>query len=266
MKIALIQVVSSSLESVAQRRERVKGLVRSASEADLIVLPELWAVGYFAFDNYASEAETFAGPTVSELSELARQIQSYIHVGSFVEQVADGALRNTAALIDPQGHVIHRYSKVHVFGYESEEARLLQPGDQVHTADTTFGRVAGTTCYDLRFPEIWRCMVDQGAQLVIVPAAWPAARREHWKLFTSVRAVEEQILVVACNAAGTQDGVALAGHSRVVDPWGTVLVEAGDEEGVTWCEVDPSIVPAVRKQFPVLGDRLPSYAHLAPPV
>jgi predicted amidohydrolase len=262
VKIALVQIASTDRESVAERRERVAGLIRSAASADLIVLPELWAVGYFAFDNYARDAEPIHGPTISRLSVLARETASFVHVGSFVERRRDGALRNTAALLDPTGAVVHSYSKIHVFGYESKEAQLLQAGDRVSVARTPFGMVAGTTCYDLRFPELWRSLIDVGAQIVIVPAAWPAARLEHWRLFTSVRAVEEQVLLVACNATGTQTGVELAGHSRVVDPWGTVLAEASTAEEIIWCETDPAIVPAVRERFPVLADRLPSYTDL----
>jgi predicted amidohydrolase len=262
MKIALVQVTSPEGESVGERRDRVAGMIRTAADADLIVLPELWAAGYFAFDTYERDAEPARGRTVEDLSALARETRSYIHVGSFVERLDNGALRNTAVLLDPRGEVVHSYSKIHVFGYKSKEAQLLQAGDRVSAADTPFGRVSGTTCYDLRFPELWRCIVDLGTQIVIVPAAWPAARLEHWRLFTSVRAVEEQVLIVACNAAGTQSGVELAGHSRVVDPWGTVLAEADGEEGITFCDVDPSIVSTVRKEFPVLTDRLPSYADL----
>jgi predicted amidohydrolase len=143
-----------------------------------------------------------------------------------------------------------------VFGYASREAELLTPGEELDVVDTKLGRLGATTCYDLRFPELWRGLVDRGARTVVVPAAWPAARLEHWRLFTSCRAVEEQVLLVACNATGRQDGgVELGGHSRVVDPWGVVLAEAGAEEGVTVCEVDPGVVDAVRAEFPVLADR-----------
>ena len=262
MKIALIQVASPSAEPMAERRERVAALVRSAADADLIVLPELWAVGYFSFDQYDHAAETGIGATLGEFSALAIETNSYIHVGSYVERTADGALRNTAALLDRRGRCVHSYSKVHVFGYRSQEAQLLQPGDRIAVADTEFGPVAGTTCYDLRFPELWRGLVDLGARIVIVPAAWPSARREHWRLFTSVRAVEEQVIVIACNAVGWQGAVELAGHSRVVDPWGTAIVEAGADESITYCDIDPQIVDSTRTEFPVLGDRLEDYANL----
>lgn len=263
MQIALVQVASPATETVDDRRRRVADLIRSsAGGADLIVLPELWGVGYFAFDRYAEEAESLGGRTVQDAASLARELGTYIHVGSMVEKTDDGGFRNTAVLLDRSGEVVHSYSKVHVFGYESEEAKLLRPGQHLEVAATEFGLVASTTCYDLRFPELWRQIVDLGARIVIVPAAWPAARREHWRLFTSARAVEEQVLMVACNAVGRQGETELGGFSRVVDPWGEVLVEAGTEEGVTLCDVDPDVVQTVRERFPVLGDRLTDYAQL----
>jgi predicted amidohydrolase len=116
--------------------------------------------------------------------------------------------------------------------------------------------MSATTCYDLRFPELWRQLVDAGAEVVLTPGAWPAVRREHWELFTTARAVEEQIFVIACNGVGAPRGRgALAGRSRVVDPWGTVVAEAGDDEGVTFATVDPRLVASVRAEFPVLADR-----------
>ncbi|MFI6345939.1 carbon-nitrogen family hydrolase [Streptomyces sp. NPDC050560] len=264
MRIALIQIASPADEPSANRRARAESLVREAARGggDLVVLPELWAAGYFAFDSYEAEAEPADGVTVRQFGALASELGIHLHAGSHVERLADGGLRNTAVLLGPDGGVVHRYSKVHVFGYRSKEARLLRPGDRISTAPTPFGTVAATTCYDLRFPELWRGLVDLGARVVIVPAAWPAARLAHWRLFTSARAVEEQVLLIACNAVGVQDGVELGGHSRVVDPWGDVRAEAGQSEGITYCDVDPEVVPSVRAEFPVLGDRLPSYAPL----
>jgi predicted amidohydrolase len=256
MRIALVQVASPAEEGVSARRERVAGMVAGARGADLVVLPELWAAGYFAFEKYPERAETLDGATVAVGREWARELGCYLHLGSIVERGGDGRLYNTAVLIAPDGAIAHTYRKIHVFGYKSREAELLTPGESVDVVATPFGPVAATTCYDLRFPELWRALVDVGAQTVVVPAAWPAARRAHWRLFTSARAVEEQVLLIACNAVGVQDGgVLLGGHSRVVDPWGEVLAEAGDAEGVTFCDADPAVVPAVREEFPVLADR-----------
>ncbi|GAA3107355.1 carbon-nitrogen family hydrolase [Streptosporangium carneum] len=256
MRIALVQVASPPEETPDARRTRVGRMVSQARGADLVVLPELWAAGYFAFDAYEDRAEPLDGPTVAAGREWARELGAHVHIGSVVERDRRGRLFNTAVLIGPAGTIAHTYRKVHVFGYASREAELLTPGERLDVADTVWGRVGATTCYDLRFPELWRGLVDRGAQTVVVPAAWPAARREHWRLFTSCRAVEQQLVVVACNAVGTQDGgVELGGASRVVDPWGTVLAEAGQDEGITFCEVDPAVVDRVRAEFPVLADR-----------
>ncbi|MGH3233592.1 MAG: nitrilase-related carbon-nitrogen hydrolase [Streptosporangiaceae bacterium] len=140
--------------------------------------------------------------------------------------------------------------------------RAAFPGVKIHC-------VGDAACHspilkDLPAGVSWMCrlaknaaLVDLGAQTVIVPAAWPAARRDHWRLFTSCRAVEEQVLLAACNAVGDQGGTALGGHSRVVDPWGELLAEAGEEEGITSCDVDPGVVARTRAEFPVLVDRRP---------
>lgn len=256
MRIAMVQVASPPDESPSRRRDRVAGMLQDARGADLVVLPELWAAGYFAFDAYPERAEPLDGDTVTAGQEWAQALNCHVHLGSFVERSASGGLHNTAVLLDPAGEIVHVYRKTHVFGYQSREAELLSPGDGVSVSATALGRIGATTCYDLRFPELWRDLVDAGAHLVITPAAWPARRLTHWQLFTQCRAVEEQVMLIACNAVGYQDGdVLLGGHSRVVDPWGEILAEAGDAEAVTTVDVDPGIVDRVRAEFPVLADR-----------
>lgn len=256
MKVALVQVASPPGEPAAERRERVGDMVRAAAGADLVVLPELWEPGYFEFGDYERLAQPWPGSAVTAASAWARQLGCYLHLGSVLERGTNGALHNTAVLIGPSGEVAHTYRKIHVFGYRSREAELLTPGDGVSVASTPFGPVAATTCYDLRFPELYRLLADAGAQIVIVPAAWPAERLAHWQLFTASRAAENQFLLIACNAAGEQrGGVRLGGHSRVLSPWGDVLAEAGDAEGITWTEADPAEVGRIRAEFPVLADR-----------
>ncbi|MCK2035722.1 carbon-nitrogen family hydrolase [Microbacterium sp. SSW1-49] len=254
MRINLIQASSPDNEDITTRRARIADMVLS-TRGDLVVLPELWPVGYNNFDQYAETAEPMNGATITDASVWARTLGSYVHVGSFVEDAGDGKFHNTTALINPDGELIHSYRKMHVFGYKSLEAELLAPGESITATTWPFGEVGSTTCYDLRFPELWRGLVDEGAETVITPAAWPQARLAHWRLFTSARAVENQMLIIACNAAGEQRGVTLAGHSRVIDPWGNVLLEADDAEGIFSIDVDPDIVRQVRAEFPVLGDR-----------
>lgn len=255
MKITLVQVASPQGENVDRRRDRVAGMVAAAKGADLVVLPELWNLGYCNFDTYSTGAEVLDGPTVTAGKAWALELGCFVHLGSLVVRDEEGLLFNTAVMIDPTGAVAHTYQKVHVFGYESQEARLLAKGDGVSVVQTPFGAVGVTTCYDLRFPELWVDLVDAGAQVVVVPAAWPASRLAHWRTLTACRALEEQIVLVACNAVGQQAGVEMAGHSRVVGPWGDVFVEAGVDEGLTTISVDPGIVDVVRTKFPVLQDR-----------
>ena len=263
MKVALVQVASPDSESRGQRIDRVEAILRGIDGAELIVLPELWSAGYFHFDEYQSLAETLTGPTVSMCSRVAAELGVYLHAGSIIEAGEDGRLSNTSILLGPDGKILHTYRKIHVFGYKSKEASLLTAGSSLPVVELPFGATAGITCYDLRFPGLWMELSTRGAEIVIVPAAWPAARREHWRLLTTARALEHQIFVIACNAAGSQEGVELGGHSRVVDPAGSVLAEAGTGESVLMVDIDPDQVKAVRTEFPVIGDRLAAYDTLA---
>ena len=162
MEVALVQLASPDGETREDRIARAEEVLRGIEGADLIVLPELWSAGYFHFDRYAELAEPLDGPTVQMCSRVAADLGAYVHVGSIIEKHDDGGLRNSSILLDRRGRVIHRYSKVHVFGYQSREAELLTPGDSLPVAEAAFGKVAGTTCYDLRFPGLWSELSARG--------------------------------------------------------------------------------------------------------
>jgi predicted amidohydrolase len=258
MLLALLQIASPDDESPAHRRRRVDAMVRHESRlraADAVLLPELWGVGYFAFDAYAAEAEPLEGPSVALARGWARDLGLQVHLGSFVERDADGRLHNTSVVVDRDGTLRNVYRKVHVFGYGSREQALLTPGDRADVRDLGGLPTGILTCYDLRFPELFRSLVEGGAEQLAVCAAWPEARLAHWRLFTAVRAVEQQSWLAACNAVGDQRGATLAGRSRVVDPWGEVRAEAGQDEGFTFVEVDTALPARVRAEFPALADR-----------
>lgn len=254
-RVALVQVASPMTERQSDRIERVVNLVRAHAGAELYVLPELWSPGYFAFDQYAERAESLTGPTVTAMSSLARELESWIHLGSIIER-HDDQLFNTAVLLNPAGEVAQVYRKIHVFGYESLESQLLTPGNSLSVVPSPVGPVASTTCYDLRFPGLWQEISDRGAEAVVIPAAWPASRREHWRVLTQARAIEHQVWVFACNACGDQDDVHLGGYSRVVDPSGRVVVECGDDEEVVMVELPRDAVQLARSEFPAIADRL----------
>ena len=263
-RILLAQVASPDDESQSERIARVeRSLLEQGRGTDLIVLPELWSAGYFSFDAYADRAETLEGPTVEMGRRIARATGSAVHLGSVVERDAEGRLFNTAVLLDRTGRVAQTYRKIHVFGYQSLESELLTPGDRLSVVDSPIGALASTTCYDLRFPGLWQEISSRGAEAVVVPAAWPAARREHWQLLTRARAVEHQVFVVAVNACGVQRSVELGGSSRVVDPSGQVLAECGSDEQFLAVEIDPARTAQVRSEFPVIADRLAGYTALS---
>jgi predicted amidohydrolase len=250
MRVALIQ---TEVDGSLPMPERVAGVAAqvAAAGADLVLLPELWATGYFAFDDYAATAEALDGPLVTALGAIARDAGVTLHAGSVVERDGAGRLYNTSLLFDPAGTLVETYRKVHLFGYGSREQELLTPGEQVGA----HGQLALSTCYDLRFPELFRAQVDAGSQLFLVAAAWPLARLAHWQVLLRARALENQSFVLACNAAGRQGAVELAGRSAVVDPWGEVVAEAGGGPQTLTVEIDPDLAVRARKEFPALADR-----------
>ncbi len=235
--------------------EYVLGLVEQAPPSDLMLLPEIWPCGFFCFDRYRSESEPLDGPIVETFRKMAVDRSCYISTGSFVERDG-GDLFNTSVLLDPQGQMIARYRKIHLFGYQSEEKRILTPGDEVVVATTPWGPAGLSTCYDLRFPEFYRKLLDADAKFFLVASAWPGARLEAWRLFNQARAHENLAFLFSCNCAGSNAGTPYAGHSMFIDPLGRVIAEGGDKEGFISAEVDSDLVDAVRNDFPALEDRV----------
>jgi len=257
MHVALYQVSSPDTEPREDRVSRVAEEVAHFRAADIIVLPELWTTGFFHFDRYRDEADPLEGRTTTVLSLAARASASWLIGGSFVEAGSDGHLYNTTVAFAPTGELVATYRKIHLFGYESAETRLLSPGQDVGMFDTDFGRVGMTTCYDLRFPEQYRLLIDEGVEMIFVCSAWPASRLEHWLLLNRARAVENLSFVFACNAVGEHGDVELAGNSLAIDPWGEVLTQGNTQEAWVVVDVDPGRVARVRSEFPALEDRLP---------
>jgi predicted amidohydrolase len=269
MRIAVIQLGYDDQEPVADRVTRAADMVRAQAGHDLVVLPELWAPGGFSYLRWEERAEPVDGPVASLMSAAARDAGLMLHAGSIVERPASGAsgpegkrLWNTSLVFAADGSLAATYRKIHRFGFGQGEPLLMEAGDTLSLLDvpdspTTNGvvRAALSTCYDLRFPELYRAQLDAGATLFVIPAAWPAARVRHWTLLAHARAIENQCVVVACNTAGTHAGVEMGGHSQVVLPTGDVLAMAGSDEQVLSVEVDMSVVGDYRTSFPVLRDR-----------
>lgn len=254
MRICLVQLDVSLARPMAERIDRATTLIRGCAGADLVVLPELWAHGAWAPDRWSATAEPIDGPVVSALCAAARDAGVYLHGGSIVERDQD-ALFNTAVLIGPDGTPEQTYRKIHRFGFDAGEAVAVSAGSDLVTWSLPAGTAGIATCYDLRFPELFRGLVDAGASMFVLAASWPAARVAHWRLLLAARAVENLAFVVAAGACGAQLGVAQTGESMVVDPWGETLARAGTQETVLDVDIDLARVAEVRAEFPALRDR-----------
>nr|WP_202425311.1 carbon-nitrogen family hydrolase [Streptomyces sp. HUCO-GS316] len=252
----MIQIAVDEDESVTSRRQRVASLVRDQAGADLVILPELWTTGAFAYEDFAREAEPLEGPTYEVMAKAASDAGVWLHAGSIPERDPEGPLYNTSLVFSPSGDLAAAYRKIHRFGFDKGEAVMMSAGRELVTVRLPGTTLGVATCYDLRFPELFRGLVDAGAETLVVPAGWPERRRSHWTLLAQARAVENQAFVLACGTAGTHARVPQAGHSIVVDPWGEVLAEAGAQEEVLTVDFDPGRVATTRELFPALKDRV----------
>ena len=267
MKLALAQM---AVEPAAVESNLDRALARVASAAadgaDLVALPEIFDIGYFAFDSYDRVAQGLDGERLAHVAAAADEHDVAVLAGSVVEDLAASreagfetpvpeGLANTSVLFDSSGTPRAVYRKRHLFGYGSAESELLVPGESTATAEVGDHVVGVTTCYDLRFPEQYRRLVDAGVTLVLVPSAWPYPRVEHWRLLPRARAVENLTYVAAVNGVGAFEDAELLGRSAVYDPWGATLASAGDDPATVTADVDRERVDAVREKFPALDDR-----------
>ncbi len=185
----------------------------------------------------------------------ARELNAHILSGSIVEH-DEGIYYNTNFLIAPDGTLLGKYRKIHLFSYQSEEKKLLAPGTHpvtIATSDCTYGC---STCYDLRFPELYRAELAQGAEVFLISAAWGYERLEQWTLFNRVRALENQAFVIACGSTGVSRGHTLAGTSMIVDPYGAIVAQGGTSEEIVTANIDLTLVATARREFPTTKDRV----------
>lgn len=232
--------------------------------ARLIALPELffWGGGR---DAELSAAESIPGPTTTALSGLARELGVYLVGGSILEKV-DGLdkVYNSCATFDPSGAMIATYRKVHLFDVEIgdrvavRESATRAAGAEPVIVSCDFATLGLAICYDLRFPELFRRLVDQRATVVCMPSAFTfTTGAAHWEPLLRARAIENQVYVIAPNQHGRgASGVLNYGHSMIVDPWGTVLASAGDGDGVILADIDLNYLERVRREIPCLDHRL----------
>ncbi|ODU03431.1 MAG: hypothetical protein ABS81_14150 [Pseudonocardia sp. SCN 72-86] len=262
MRAYVQQVVVTDDEPAADRAARVLDTVRGFPDPELVVLPELWLHGGFNYDGWGDGID-LDHPVLADLAAVAAEKRCVLHAGSVVLRDRAGRPTNTALVYGPDGRLAARYDKIHLFGFDEGEAVTFAPGTEtvvVPTADAVLGM---SICFDLRFPELFRRLLDQYADVITVPAAWPDARAEHWRVLLRARAIESQAWVCAASTAGTHSGLTMSGYSAIVSPAGEVVAEAGpDEEATLVVDLDLELQRRLRAEFPVLEwRRLDRPAH-----
>ena len=266
LRVACVQLNASAVK--ADNLEKVDRLVAraAATGADLVVLPEKWnALG--PPDVLRENAEPIeGGETVEAMSAWARD-HGITLVGGSISERREGRekLSNTCLVFDPEGEVAMAYRKIHMFdvqvgGHVYRESEAEEPGEEIALVTVEDWRLGLTVCYDLRFPELYRILAVEGAELITVPAAFTLfTGKDHWELLVRARAVENQCFVAAANQWGSHEGgKASYGRSMIVDPWGLVLAQAPDEDGVIVAELDKAALERVRRSLPSLANRQPA--------
>jgi deaminated glutathione amidase len=267
LRVACVQLNAS--ESKADNIERAGLLVAraAATGADLIVLPEKWN-GIGPPDFLRANAESLDdGETVDAMRSWARDHKLTIVGGSIAERrEGRDKLSNTSIVFDPDGEIAAVYRKIHMFDVEVggqlyRESESEEPGEEAsRVIDVEGWKLGMTVCYDLRFPELYRILAVEGAEIITVPAAFTLfTGKDHWELLLRARAVENQCYIVAPNQWGThRDGKASYGRSMIVDPWGVVLAQAPDEDGIIVAELERARMDGIRRALPSLANRQPA--------
>ncbi|AEF94522.1 Nitrilase/cyanide hydratase and apolipoprotein N-acyltransferase [Desulfotomaculum nigrificans CO-1-SRB] len=262
LKLGLCQIPVSKdkTRNLQMARAAVKEAVLAGSQ--LVALPEMFNCPY---DNkyFAQYAEEFPqGETLQMLSHLARAESVYLVGGSLPEREAN-RLYNSCFIFGPQGELLARHRKVHLFdidipgGISFRESDTLTPGDQITTFNTPFCRVGVAICYDIRFPELTRLMALQGIKLLILPAAFNMTTGPaHWELTMRARALDNQIYVAAVSPARDERASYVAyGHTMVADPWGNVIAQSAEKPQVLTVDIDLARLADIRAQLPLLKHR-----------
>lgn len=265
-KVAAIQMATSP--NVSANLLEAERLITEAAEsgAQLVVLPE-----NFAFmGEHDREMQTLSerpgdGPLQNFLSKMAKRLGVWLVGGTIPMEASNGAkMRATCLIFNDRGEQVARYDKIHLFDVQLmendeyyEESNTIEPGTQALVLDTPFGRVGVAVCYDLRFPELFRKLLDLGAEILVVPSAFTAITgNAHWEILVRARAIENLAFVIAAAQGGYHlNGRETHGHSMIVDPWGSVLAEVQRGTGYVIAELDSDYQRTIRRTFPTIEHR-----------
>jgi len=277
-KAAVVQMVSSG--DVHANLRAASRLITQAHEqgAGLILLPENFAVLDGGPLSQFAEAEgNGQGLLQGFLRQQAQEKGVWLIAGSMplstrpqnpgevsAEQVSGGRVRPACLVFDPRGEIVARYDKMHLFDVQVDdrqaqysESRSFEPGSRIVCVDAPVGRIGLSICYDLRFPELYRKLLEQGAEILTVPSAFTKVTGEaHWEVLLRARAIENQCFVLAANQGGVHNATRETwGHSMIVDPWGRVLARVESGEGVAVADIDLSALHALRSRMPIQSHR-----------
>ena len=256
----------TSTEDVEQNLGRAGAWIARAAElgAELVALPENFAYMREEGGGRSPVAEGPEGPIVGFLRDQAKRHGVLLAGGTFPEEIPDDPERvyNTAVLCAPDGELLASYRKIHLFdvalpGATLTESKGVAPGDTPVVADTPAGRIGLSVCYDLRFPELYRELSRQGAEILLVPSAFTVPTgSDHWEVLLRARAIENQAFVIAAGQHGVHSRKRRSyGRSLIVDPWGVVLATAADGEGLALANLDFEALRQVRERLPALEHR-----------
>jgi len=269
LRAAAVQLNSNG--DKARNLEAAERLVHGAAAAgaELVALPEKWNL-LAAGEEMAASAESLDGPSLTAARAWARELGIHLLAGSIAERGEEGEKAfNTSVLIGPDGSDLAVYRKIHMFdvragGVEYRESAHEQGGTEIVDGEAVSDRIGHvrvglTVCYDLRFPEVYRALAVRGVHLIVVPSAFTLATgRDHWEVLLRVRAIENQLFLLAPNQVGeAPPHYSSYGHSAIIDPWGKVLAVAEEDEGFIAADLDFGVQERVREELPSLANRRP---------
>lgn len=265
MRVAAVQMTSTP-DKGANLSEAHRLLMEALDKrAEFVAFPENFTLLTNDRKQLYREAETTQGLTTQTLQEWAAEYDVWILAGSLPIRAAGDAKRvmNTSLLISPEGSIKARYDKIHLFDVnlskdkKYEESKSIRPGKKPVIAKAPWGKLGMSICYDLRFPELYRKLSEQGAQVLFIPSAFTALTgKAHWDALTRARAIENLSYVVAPAQTGSPyPGRLTHGHTRIIDPWGRILAERPAGPGVAWADLNFQELERIRRELPALKHR-----------
>lgn len=261
VKAACVQVNASN-DMETNITHAVKMVREAASQgAGLICLPENVSMMEFGGENVIAKSYSQGDhPALHAFCDVAREVESWVLIGSLAIHLDNGKVANRSFLLNDQGKIVAQYDKIHLFdvdlggGESYRESNTFDGGEQAVLAQTPWGKLGMSICYDVRFPHLYRSYAQAGANIITVPAAFTKQTGQaHWKVLLRARAIETGCFVIAPGQCGEhKGGRETYGHSLIINPWGEVLVEGGDEPGLFMADVNLDEVTATRGKVPSL--------------